>query len=114
MRVSRPTLTDSGVTFALLSPGDLPAKLKNVTLNLQRAPEKMVRTTYSDQGTVTLSGDLRFFAGIYDMNSKADVKLFNISNDNTCWSHTFDALGQTVGIPDGTCDDVQRMLLGGQ
>lgn len=108
VRLTRPTVTDSGVTFALLSHSSFPAKLKNVTINLELAPKKMVRTTYDEQGTVTLSGDLKVTAGDYNMNTEADVRLYNSSNDNTCWSHSFDAVGQTVGIPDGSCDDIEH------
>lgn len=108
VRISRPSVTDSGVSFTLASEGYLPTKMSNVTLNLQRAPQKLVRTSYDASHTVTLSGALQFFAGIYEENSKADVRLFNSGNNNTCWSHTFGAVGQTVGIPDGTCDDVQH------
>ena len=107
VRIARPSVTASGVTFAVLSQSYIPAKLKNVTINLQRAPQKMMRTDYEASATLTLSADLQVFAGIYATNTHANVRIFNNTNHNTSWSHSFDALDQTVTVPDGTCDNIQ-------
>lgn len=106
VRLSKPKVTDKGVVFSLTTPYQVPKSLKDVTLSLQRAPQKSTRTSYVAQKTVTLTGALTVFAG-FTGQTTGDVRLYNAGNDNTCWSHSFGG-ASTADIPDGRCDDVSH------
>lgn len=106
-RLTQPKVSANGITFGFTTDRTLPFSMTGVTINLQRAPGKSMRTDYDPEGRVDLSGDLKFMSGYYGDPQSVDQRLFNSTNDNTCWSHTFYNVGKTEGMPDGTCSNVE-------
>ena len=104
VRLSRPVVTSSGVTFEFTSERGLPASLKDVTVNLQRAPHKKVRKTYDPEATVNLAGNMNFFAGFYDAGS---VDVYLMDGTSHCWSYKFTAQG-TATMPDESCAGIPQ------
>lgn len=104
VRLFKPTVTPEGITFRFTTKQYAPESLKDVTVNLQRAPERSSRTTYTVQNTVTLSGNMKFFAGFYD-GGKVDTHLMNGSS--YCWSYAFGAEG-TETIPNESCAGIPQ------
>lgn len=103
VQLSQPAVTASGVTFKFTSKQKLPASLKDVSVNLQRAPYKKVRT-YDPDATVNLAGNMNFFAGFYD-NGKVDVHLMD--GTSHCWSYTFTEK-KTETIPNESCAGIPQ------
>ncbi|MGI9136152.1 MAG: hypothetical protein ACR2JS_03710 [Candidatus Nanopelagicales bacterium] len=102
--LSRPVVTSSGVTFEFTSKRGLPASLKDVTVNLQRAPQKKVRKTYDPEATVNLAGNMNFFAGFYDAGS---VDVYLMDGTSHCWSYKFTEQG-TATMPDESCAGIPQ------
>lgn len=105
--LKKPTVSDSGVSFRLTTRATLPAHPQQVTLNVSRAKSKQVRTDYQVQGTISITEALKYWAA-FEYPAYWHVRLYNSSNDNTCWSYDYPAEFSTalVDIPDGRCDDV--------
>jgi len=106
--IAKPVVTKSGVTFKVTSKKALPSALKNASLNIQRAPGHSVRG-YDPSSDTVLTEDLHWFAGFDESGGTVGtvfVKMYNSTNDNTCYSHTFDNWPQTTTLPSGRCDDV--------
>lgn len=103
VKLSQPVITSSGITFKFTSKRGLPASLKDVAVNLQRAPSKGVRT-YDPDATVNIAGNMNFFAGFYD-NGKVDVHLMD--GTTHCWSYTFTGL-KTETIPNKSCAGIPQ------
>ena len=103
VKLSRPVVTSNGITFKFISDQGLPASLKDVAVNLQRAPSKSVRS-YDPDATVNITGNLNFFAGFYDAD-KVDVHLMN--GTKNCWSYTFTS-EMTETIPNGSCAGIPQ------
>lgn len=105
--LKKPTVSDSGVSFRLTSRATLPAHPQQVTLNVSRAKSKQVRTDYEEQGTISITGALKYWAA-FEAPAYWHVRLYNSSNNNTCWSYDYpdDFTVGLVDIPDGRCDDV--------
>lgn len=106
-RLTQPKVSANGITFSFATERPLPSSMKGVTINLQRAPGKSMRTDYDPENRVDLSGDLKFMSGYYGDPQSVDQRLFNATNENTCWSHTFYTIGATESIPNGTCSNVE-------
>ena len=104
VRFYKPTVTKSAINFKFTSSKSLPNTLNDVSVNLQRAPNKQVRTTYNPQAKVHITGDMYFFAGYYS-GSKVDVNLMDVNAN--CWSHTFNSYG-VQGIPDESCAGIAQ------
>ena len=103
VKLFKPVVTSSGITFKFTSKRGLPASLKDMAVNLQRAPFKGVRT-YDPDATVNISGNMNFFAGFYD-NGKVDVHLMD--GTTHCWSYTFTGL-KTETIPNKSCASIPQ------
>ncbi|MFM8155817.1 MAG: hypothetical protein ACKOAF_07055 [Actinomycetes bacterium] len=101
--IAKPVVTKSGVTFKITTKRSLPSSLKNASLNIQRAAGLTGRD-YDPSSDTVLTEDLHWFAG-YN-GSGVYVKMYNSTNNNTCYSHTFDNWPQTATLPSGRCDDV--------
>lgn len=105
--VKQPKTTGNGVSFPIETKNPVPATLKNLTLNIERAPGKSTRANYITQWDVTITNDLHSFAGFTDSDS-VNARLYNDTNDNTCWSYAYPSSAATkvVDLPDGRCDDI--------
>lgn len=103
VRVYKPSITTSGISFKFTSDRGIPAKLKDVSVNLQRAPIKQTRTSYDPQAKVDLTGDLYFFAGFYNEDN---VDTHVMDNDSNCWSYKFTSF-KTETISNGKCAGVE-------
>lgn len=103
VKLSKPVVTPSGITFKFTSKRGLPASLKDVAVNLQRAPSKSVRT-YSPDATVNIAGNMNFSAGFYD-DGKVDVHLMD--GTSHCWSYTFTGF-KTETIPNESCAGIPQ------
>lgn len=103
VKLSKPVVTSSGITFKFMSDRGLPASLKDVAVNLQRAPSKSVRT-YDPDATVNIVGNMNFFAGFYD-DGKVDVHLMD--GTSHCWSYTFTD-EKTETIPNESCAGIPQ------
>jgi hypothetical protein len=104
VRLFKPSVTSGAVKFRFTTTRSVPATLHDVTVNLQRAPGRSARTTYTVQNTVTLSGNMKFFAGFYD-GGKVDTHLMNGSS--YCWSYAFGAEGSEA-IPSMSCAGIPQ------
>ncbi|MGI9197534.1 MAG: hypothetical protein ACR2KE_08760 [Candidatus Nanopelagicales bacterium] len=84
VQLSQPTLTDAGVRFDFTSRSTIPASLTDVSINLQRAPEKS-RVRSTDAHNVNITGDL-WIGGNVESSAQVDTRIYNASNNNTCWT----------------------------
>ncbi|MGI9197533.1 MAG: hypothetical protein ACR2KE_08755 [Candidatus Nanopelagicales bacterium] len=95
VRLSQPKVTDAGVRFDFTSKFTIPSRLKDVSINLQRAPEGSQRASgkaqprSTDSNNFHITGDLwigsnfDYFEGIV---SSVSTRIYNASNNNTCWT----------------------------
>ncbi len=109
VKLSKPVVTSSGVTFKFTSKRGLPASLKDVAVNLQRAPQKSVRKSYNPEATVNLAGNMNFFAGFYDAG---DVDVYLMDGTSHCWSYKFTEQEGvetlTATIPNESCAGIPQ------
>lgn len=108
IRMQKPRMTKSGVSvsFRAISSQPIPATLKDVALNIQRAA-KSTRST----AAVDLVMQLWYSVDVEDPTSNVTGRIYNSGNDNTCWSEameasTTDSSDYTKDIPNNTCDTV--------
>lgn len=108
--LSQPTLVGNAVRFDFTSRVPIPTVLWNMSFNLRRAPEK--HTTRGNEETVTIVDDLAVQATL-DNISYIDTRVFNKSNDNTCWTGDGAKViteGSTanvyVSVTTNTCDNI--------
>ena len=104
VKLFKPVVTSSGVTFKFTSKRGLPASLKDVAVNLQRAPQKSVRKTYEVEATVNIAGNMNFFAGFYDAGS---VDVYLMDGTSHCWSYKFTE-ETTATMPDESCAGIPQ------
>jgi len=104
VKVSRPKTTSTGVTFTLTSKTELPATMSDVSINLERAPShKSVRSSSAQQ--VNITSDLWWSA--QNNSSYAAVRIYNSTNNNTCWSKSVNASGPlNASVGSNRCDDI--------
>ncbi|MGI9196933.1 MAG: hypothetical protein ACR2KE_05670, partial [Candidatus Nanopelagicales bacterium] len=107
--LSQPKVTDAGVRFDFTSQFAIPSKLQDVSINLRRAPGRnevrMVESTFN------ISDDLYIGYG-QDSTNMVYSRIFNQTNDNTCFDHTNTYPGsgsptQNVSVGSHTCDNIQ-------
>ncbi|MGI9197550.1 MAG: hypothetical protein ACR2KE_08845 [Candidatus Nanopelagicales bacterium] len=109
IRMDQPKIVSNGVSirFKAISGQAIPRQLKDASLNIRRAA-KSVRTDYPP---MNLSADLWYSVDVDDPSSKATGRIYNETNDNTCWSKsmtasTTDTSAFTKQIPSNTCDNI--------
>lgn len=120
VKLSRPTITDSGVRFDFTSPFAIPSTLTDVSINLQRAPKKsQARTPSANPAAATSTDDYNFqVTGDLWIGSNApyanqiNSRVYNASNNNTCWTGggakvmNDDDKGNVYSVTSNTCANV--------
>lgn len=104
VHLSKPSVAAKWVEFTFTTKQEVPALLKDVTVNLERAPGKSARKTYTIENTVNLSGNMNFFAGFYDA---AYVDVYLMDGSRHCWSYKFNDM-HTATIPNMSCAGVPQ------
>lgn len=108
VRLSQPKVTDAGVRFDFTSPFAIPTRLKDVSINIQRAPKR--NEVRSDQYTFNITSDL--YIGYSQSSTKMVYsRIFNKTNNNTCFDHTNNYPGsgsptQNTTVGNNNCDDI--------
>lgn len=105
VRVAQPRVTDAGVTFAVTSKAELPSTLNSVSLNLDRAPGKGVRSSTSPYSQSAVIVDALSISLVANTVTSATPRIYNSSSGSTCWQSTVNTNVRTVGVKSGTCDN---------
>ena len=113
VRLSQPKVTDAGVRFDFTSPFAIPSRLKDVSINVQRAPKK--NEVRSDQYKFNISSDL-YIGYSQDSTKMVYSRIFNKTNNNTCFDHTNNYPGsgsptQNTSVGNNNCDDINYVNL---
>ena len=110
VRLSQPKVTDAGVRFDFTSPFAIPSRLKDVSINISRAPEKNeVRS--SSESVYNITADLNI-GYTQDSSKEVSSRIFNDTNGNTCFSHSNTWTGsgtstQNTSVGTNTCDNIK-------
>ena len=112
VRLSQPKVTDAGVRFDFTSPFAIPSRLKDVSINISRAPEKN-RVRSSSESVYNITSDL-YFGYTQDSSKEVSSRIFNNHNNanNTCFSHSNTWTGsgtstQNTSVGTNTCDNIK-------
>lgn len=113
VRLTQPKVTDAGVRFDFTSPLAIPSRLQDVSINVSRAPEK--NEVRSDQYTYKIS-DYLYIGYSLDSTEVVYSRIFNKSNNNTCFDHTNKYPGsgsptQNTSVGNNNCDNINYVNL---
>lgn len=126
--VGKPKRTLKGVIFKVISLGNLPSTLNNMSLHLAKAPNNAFRSqssssfqtrqstqdpisTFPNTQTENVVDDLWVSSENENANS-VELRIYNSTNNNTCWSTTWNNVAAipggyaTISVPNNTCDNV--------
>lgn len=107
VRLGRPTITSQGVRFDFTSRAKIPSRISDVSMNLLKAPDRKARASDWD---INIADDLYIEAGYYN-SSYVYTRIYNSSNDNTCWTGSGAKNIQQgdpnpVSVTTNTCDNI--------
>lgn len=105
VQVSKPKTTNTGVTFILTSRNELPATMNDVSVNLDRAA-KTKATRYSTAKSTNIASDLWWSADWNQGDSSANVRIYNSTNNNTCYGKTVSDNPWFASVGSNTCDNI--------
>ncbi|MGI9117077.1 MAG: hypothetical protein ACR2JV_05525 [Gaiellales bacterium] len=101
VKLGRPEMTADGVVFNFTTPQSMPETITDASLNLQRAPQTGKRTRDSTS-TYTVTGTLMVSIEVVSIE-EAKIRIYNSSNDNTCWGTTTITSSEYRSVPSNTC-----------
>lgn len=109
VHVGKPKVHDAGISIPLTSSGRVPKKtLRNVAIHLDRAPKgesAQAATTYPYITQENVVDDFWLYVKAND-ESSAYTKIYNSSNNNTCFSVNLNGNTPVVSVGNNRCDDI--------
>lgn len=106
VRVAQPRVTDAGVAFTVTSDAALPESLKDMSLHLDRAPGKRMRTSTNPYSQSTVIADALTISLVANTVTSATPRIYNAGNNSTCWQGTLNTNATTLGVRNSTCDNI--------
>ena len=105
VRIMQPKVTNTGVTFTLMTKQVLPATINDVMLHLDRAPKKKSVRSSSTQA-FNIASDL-WWSSSYDGSTSVTLRIYYSTNNNTCFSQSLTSdTGSIASVGSNTCDNI--------
>lgn len=109
VHVGKPKVHAAGISIPLTSEGRVPKRtLRNVAIHLDRAPKgksAQAATTYPYITQENVVDDFWLYVKAND-ESSAYTKIYNSSNNNTCFSVNLNGNTPVVSVGNNRCDDI--------